>query len=347
MQIRGKLEDRSPADLLEWLHQDKKAGVLRFWRPSSKVRKDFWLEGGEIVSSGTNDPREYLGSFLIAQGKITETDFVRAYRTQLETKVLFGKVLTMFRLVSDAEVEIALKAKTEESIWDVFLWRDGKFEYDDSVLLGGQRLPLRIDMAELVAEGERRVIEWGVIRQTFPHLHVEVELTKIAPAEGGPLERKLFTALATGKPLAEVAMDLRLSPFLLLRRMSDLLKKGNIRLLEVHPREDTEVPDSIEEKEAPPPMSDDAAAAAVLFPTGVTGQSVNAATLKNLVPVLRLPSSELVKLKFDAEQGYLISRIDGVFDVATVVSLCPFRESAALKGLSDLAARGIITLQNT
>src|SRR4051812_9030160 len=117
MQIRGKLEDRSPADLLEWLFHDQLTGVLRFWRSGTKVRKDFWFEKGAIVSSGTNDPREYLGSFLIAQGKINERDFVRAYRTQVETKVLFGKVLTMFGLVTEREVEVALREKTEESVW--------------------------------------------------------------------------------------------------------------------------------------------------------------------------------------------------------------------------------------
>src|SRR5688572_31102728 len=115
MQIRGKLSDRTPADLLEWLHREKRTGVLRFWL--GRVRKDVWFEKGDIVSSGTSEPREFLGSYLIASGRITENDFVRAYRTQIETKVLFGKVLVMFGLVSEKEVEVALKGKTEETIW--------------------------------------------------------------------------------------------------------------------------------------------------------------------------------------------------------------------------------------
>src|SRR5574341_1386644 len=102
MQIRGKLSDRNPGDLLEWVHRERKTGVLRFWHPVASSRKDVWIEQGEIVATGTSETREFLGSYLIAAGKITENDFVRAYRTQVETKTLFGKVLVMFGQIGRA-----------------------------------------------------------------------------------------------------------------------------------------------------------------------------------------------------------------------------------------------------
>ena len=342
MQIRGKLEDRSPADLLEWLHSDKCSGVLRFWRPGTNVRKDFWFEKGELISSGTNEPREYLGSFLIAQGKISERDFVRAYRTQLETKVLFGKVLVMFGLVTDREVEIALKEKTEESVWDVFLWRDGKYEYDDTGALGGQRLPLKIDIGALVAEGERRFIDWGLVRQTLPHLDVDVELVGAVKSHG-PLETRLIEGIAKKRPLSEIAMDLRLPDYLLLRRLAELVKKGRLKVTAVREHPEVASTDMAEKEVPPPPMND--TAANLMYPTGADGETLPVETFKQRIPVLKTSRESLVKQKFTAEEGYLISRIDGVFDVGIVATLCPFRESVAFAALSGLAARGILTLQ--
>ncbi|HVO32230.1 MAG TPA: DUF4388 domain-containing protein [bacterium] len=342
MQIRGKLEDRSPADLLDWLHQDRKSGVLRFWRPGTKVRKDFWLENGEIVSSGTSEPREYLGSFLIAQGKITERDFVRAYREQVATKVLFGKVLVGFGLVTEREVEVALKEKTEESLWDVFLWRDGKYEFDDSATLSGQRLALTIDLAALIREGERRVIESGVLRQTLPHL--DAELVALDSKADSPLDRRILEEIAKRKPPAEIALELRQSEFLFVRRVVELVKRGKVRIALVHSHDDAQ-PTDVAEKESVLPPIVDMEHATVMYAAGNKGETVDLAELKRRVPVLRVSRQQLEAMKFTPEEGYLLSRIDGTFDAMAVATLCPFQESIAFSALSGLAQRGIVALQ--
>lgn len=344
MQIRGKLEDRSPADLLEWMQHETKSGVLRFWRtpPGARepVRKDFWFEKGELVASGTNEPREYLGSFLIAQGKISERDFVRAYRAQLETKVLFGKVLTTFGLLTEREVEVALKEKSEESLWDVFLWRHGKFEFADQVALAGARLPLKVDLAAVIREGERRVIEWGVVRQTLPHLDVEVEV--VDPSADSPTDRKILQALSQRRPAAEVAMEMRQSEFLFLRRLAELIRRGKVKLIAIEEHEATPLdPDEVLPVPRPPEPAPDP----VRFATGVPGETLDEGSFRTRIPVLKTNREQLVRQRFTPEEGYLISRIDGVFDVATVASLCPFREPVAMAALSDLAQRGILTLQ--
>lgn len=351
MQIRGKLSDRTPADLLEWLHREKRTGVLRFWL--GNVRKDAWYEKGEIVSSGTSEPREFLGSYLIASGRITENDFVRAYRTQVETKVLFGKVLVMFGLVSEKEVEVALKGKTEETIWEVFLWRDGLFEFDDGASLPPQRLQMHVDVAKLVEEGERRVIEWGVIRQTFPHANVEVKVhlfpAKIATL--GPTEKRVLDLLRTGRPVAQAAVESRLSPFLFLRKLNELKKNGLVELLRVleeipsdalRPLTDPgAIPSSM--PSAPSVPKDPGVSATQRFAIGK--ETLSADDLKSRIPILKIPKQKLLEMKFTPEEGYLLSRVDGVFDVGTVSSLCPYKEQLAFTLLSALAARGIVELQ--
>ena len=352
MTERGTLAAKPAGELIEELHHGRKSGRLRFTRTPSKVFKDVWFESGEIISSGTNEPREYLGQYLISAGKITEKDFVRAYRTQVETKVLFGKVLAMFGIVTESEVAAALKGKTEETIWDVFLWPDGGWEFDESASLIGQRLPIRIDVPALVAEGERRTLEWSVIRQTIPDLEFEVELVPVRAGTTplAPRDERLLQQLARARPPAEAALELRLSAFQLLQRVHELQKRGRLRVIRKAaspPPEPAPAPEPVGEAiEIDVDSFVDRVDPSHRFATGKKGETIGPAEFRARIPVLAKPKGELMKARFDAEEGYLLSRIDGVYDVATVASLCPFRETVALERLADLAVRGIITLQN-
>lgn len=350
MQTRGKLSERSPAELLEWLHEEKKTGVLRFFKTAGSVRKDVFIENGEVVSSATSEPREFLGSVLIASGKISEKDFVQAYKQQIQTKVLFGKVVTMIGKVTEKEVEHALLGKTEETIWDVFLWPEGVFEFDDSARLPQARLPLKVDMKTLVAEGEKRLIEWSVVRRTFPHLEIEVEVVD-AGKDLSPLEQRLLGEIASHKPLAQVAIESRLSTFLFLRKMFELEKRRYVRILEVRQEPQSE-PDELS-PDAIGPLGDPGKAPAAPVPPStplpasyaVGKETMTPAELKERIPVVRVMQHELMKMKFDPEEGYLLSRLDGILDIGTVVSLCPFQEGIALGKLVALASRGVLTLQ--
>lgn len=351
MPERGTLATKQVGEIIEDLHHGKKSGRLRFSRKESKVFKDVWFENGEISSSGTNEPREYLGQYLIAAGKINEKDFIRAYRTQTETKVLFGKVLAMFGIVTELEVAHALKGKTEETIWDVFLWPDGVYEFDEAAALVGQALPIKVDVGALVAEGERRLMEWGVIRATIPDFEFEAEIVA-QPAGSSALSTRdeaILLQLSRAKSPGEAALELRLSPYQFLQRIHELQKRGRIRVKRQAPAP-ASVPAAIEEVvdsiEVDVDSFIDRVDPARRFPTGVASEAIPAEELRVRIPVLARPKGELLKGTFSAEEGYLLSRIDGVYDVAVVCSLCPFRETVALERLSDLAVRGIITLQN-
>jgi len=59
MGIHGTLNTMSVSDLLQFLAAGRKTGMLKFGR--GDIIKEIYLEGGLIVGSFSNDPREYLG----------------------------------------------------------------------------------------------------------------------------------------------------------------------------------------------------------------------------------------------------------------------------------------------
>ncbi len=71
MSIRGSLETMPCRDLLDWISKNGKSGSLQLHRGA--IAKDIYVQNGQIISSGSNDPQEFLGQFFISFGKYKTT----------------------------------------------------------------------------------------------------------------------------------------------------------------------------------------------------------------------------------------------------------------------------------
>ena len=100
MGLKGSLKTLPLIDLLQWIGQKAMSGTLQLQR--AEIAKDIYFEKGVVISAGSNDPREYLGSFFISFGNLSEDDLVRAFQTQRETQVYLGKILVMIGKASEA-----------------------------------------------------------------------------------------------------------------------------------------------------------------------------------------------------------------------------------------------------
>jgi hypothetical protein len=63
------------------------------------------------------------------------------------------------------------------------------------------------------------------------------------------------------------------------------------------------------------------------------------------VPALRMGSVALTREKFDSQEGFVLSRINGQWDVRSILKLCPMPELDALSIFARLIDRKIIELQ--
>ena len=63
MGLSGNLQTMLPGDLLQWLSLGQKTGTLVI--TNKRVEKKIFFRRGRVISSASNDPREYLGQFLI------------------------------------------------------------------------------------------------------------------------------------------------------------------------------------------------------------------------------------------------------------------------------------------
>ncbi|MEE9562287.1 MAG: DUF4388 domain-containing protein, partial [Thermoanaerobaculia bacterium] len=140
MSITGNLKTMELAELLEWLHRGRKTGTL--FVDNGQVEKKIYFDKGSIVSSAASNPKEHLGHFLVTHGHIDEITLAQAVEMQQENKMLLGKILVTIGAISEKNLNRMLRTKAEESIYELFTWSEGDFNFVEDELPGYQSVPL-------------------------------------------------------------------------------------------------------------------------------------------------------------------------------------------------------------
>jgi hypothetical protein len=122
MSMRGSLSTMSAEDVLEWVARRKLSAPVTFERRG--LTRSVTIEDGQIVWASSNRRDEQLGVILVRSGLVAE----RALEARAETGVPLGKVLLMSGLITEGALVEILATKIRETITDVITWHDGDFD---------------------------------------------------------------------------------------------------------------------------------------------------------------------------------------------------------------------------
>jgi len=384
MALSGNLRTMLPGDLLQWLSLGQKSGTLVI--SNKRVEKKIFFRNGRVISSASNDPREYLGQFLMSHGYLTEPELKKAMEVQQQSGILLGKILVMIEVITEADLVRLMRLKAEEEIYDIFLWNDGDFYFIDDQLPQMEMIPLQVDVTGIIMEGTRRVDEWARIRETIPNEAVIPQLVKeVDYTELEEVEEPIVRAIDGRRTIAELVLESRSSAFTVSSTVSALVRHGFARLIDPSTQKMRAV---VEEQAAPPPPvaaefnEDDeivslltAAQAALrnrdyektqrllraaqnLDPnhpkirtaikgaeTVILGELRNQGLLENKVPKVSRPLEEITQMNFSPNEGFILSRINGQWDIGSLIKISPIRETDAMLIFHKLWRDGIIALE--
>jgi hypothetical protein len=247
MAITGNLRTMQLSELLQWLSMGQKTGTLLVHgRPGEKR---IYFDQGRIISSSSTVEREYLGHFLVAHGYITEEELTRAMEVQEESKILLGKILVMIGAISEEDLAVILRLKVAETIYDIFLWTEGAFEFVDGNLPKLPMVPISVDVTGLVMEGLRRFDEWARIRTRIgSHREIPVIVAPIDLESLTERERLVLRTIDGAWSLSEIAQSTHNSDFFVASFVFHLLTDGKAELIGTRPP----APDSVELPADPP-----------------------------------------------------------------------------------------------
>jgi tetratricopeptide (TPR) repeat protein len=368
MSLTGNLKTMSLPDILQWISMGQKTGTLHVERRS--VQKRIVVRGGKIFSSWSNDPRESLGQFLIRERLVTEEQLFKALLAQEEKGQLLGSILTSEGLLEEEDLRLALHAKATETIYDLFLWPEGQFQFKEGEFPHDVLISFEMPVTPVILEGMRRVDEWARIREVFPTMDTTLKVKGPSHAVEDALERQALGLVAAGKTLAEMSLEMRRSEFDTADLAFRLYQRGLVAADQT--REAAKAPDPIgaiqallglayqrlqekrydaaikayEEVLALDRLNQHAKKGLIATIESRSREKAVRSVPLTKVPVLSMDLIALTKEDFDPHEGFVLSRVNGEWDVQSILKLCPMGEEAALLIFSRLLERKAITLRD-
>jgi uncharacterized protein DUF4388 len=368
MSLSGDLHTMDLADVLEWIASHNKTGLLTLEHRAT--RKFVVVRGGVLRSGRSNLPRDTLGQYLVRDAFISEDELFQTLlrQEQAQDKRRLGVMLAEEGRVVPEDITRLVRECLAESLYDAFLWREGRFEFRDEKEPQETPFEVALDLAMLIREGQRRRMQWERIKSVgapdtrFRAVGQLQDLTD-------PQERTVFGLAAAGKTLGEISLRRRRPEFETAFILHALCQRK--LLAAENPADPEAAPDPVaaiaahleiagqrmdegrydaafdayESVLALDRLNQDAKKGLLAVSDARRKARVKQRVPMEAVPVLKVTAAVLTQQSFDPQEGFLLSRINGEWNVQTLLKVCPLPEDDVIAILGRLLERKVIALQ--
>jgi hypothetical protein len=377
MGIHGTLKTMCVSDLLQFLAAGRKTGTLKFGR--GDIVKQIFLEGGLIVGSNSNDPREYLGQVLLHYGKIAESQLQAAMEIQRQSGGKLGVILSSRGFVPPEDIVEVLRTRTLEIIYDLFIWEEAQFEFFDNEPLPDDLIRVQVDATSVIMDGIYRIDEWARFREVIPSERTFFELTAgwTQSLNADKEIRQVLYHVEKRLTAAEICYNMHTSLFHACALLFDLLQKDIIKVAGEAPLAAAVAPADLAALKLPKTVPDllnlartelkenNAENALAIIHSALEQEPKNIAAHRLLeeaerkfinqafhngfsprsVARILVAPENLEHERLGPQEGFVLSRINGESDIESILSICPFREADSLRMIKKLLDGGIIGIK--
>jgi hypothetical protein len=377
--LEGSLLTMSLPDLLQWASRGQKTGTLLV--RDERVSKKIHFLAGLIIGSSSTDPGDYLGQVLLSEGLISEDQLREAMELQARTKIMLGRLLVQKGCVSEERVAAVLRHKAEETIYSLFLWNDGTFEFHEGELPPADQVRIKVQVEEVLLEGIRRYDTSRKIRELLPDNDLVLAKTSVPlPADiaAKAFPNRIYSLVDGRRTVDDIILEAHSSEFNVCQVLYILVQRGYAAPIAGAPRPaarpaaaagaDGGAPGPQLEpvlREVRACMTRGEAEEALTLLESAHEAGLRSSELSALgeeveryyverayrhylppgkVPVLKRPIESLVDEALSPAEMFLVSRVNGSWDLRAIVSISPLREVEALRALKRLRERGVIDL---
>src|SRR5437870_5660564 len=229
MAIKGSLKEASLPDVLQLLALGQKTGCL-----SIADRSNFgyiYFDKGRICYASIVNRRDRLGDILVKHQKITSDQLDAAiHRQSKERDKKLGEILVGMRVISQEDLERYMRVQIEESVYYLFTWTQGTFNFESEVRPERQDFLVNINPESLLLEGARRVDEWSLIEKKIPSFDLifTVDKDRLAISEAALTEtqQRVLPLLDGARDMNQVIEDSRLGEFEIGKALYGLITAG-------------------------------------------------------------------------------------------------------------------------
>ncbi|MEE2775669.1 MAG: DUF4388 domain-containing protein [Acidobacteriota bacterium] len=371
MSISGNLKTMELAELLQWVAQSGKTGTLVIG--DDRIQKQIYFQGGQIIATGSSNPTEQLGHFLVSHGYINEDQLVQAIQHQESSGMMLGKILVTNRFITEEELHDLLTRKAQESIFDMFGWTAGDFRFVEEETLDRGMIPMALHVPAVVLQGMERVDDVRRIREAITSMDcVAVSVGPLSDSQLTPGEQKVLEHVNDYRTLEEICVETHSSDFFVSKVIFQALQRGVLKV--VRPRVHEIDSDAADVRGVEAETLIDIADASIgrgefsralrhlraarsLDPNGEqtersiadaeeemrTAMRDEGVSLK-AVPRVSITPEDVAGLRLSPEEGFVLSRIDGTYDIESILKISPMPRLEAQLVFRKLLKAGHIHL---
>ena len=368
MALKGNIKTMPLADILRFIASGKNTGTFELNHGTAWKR--LYFEKGLIISAGSSDPSEYLGHFLISENKITEEQLTQALDVQKKTRVMIGKILVMIGAIEETDLVRLLEVKCKETLFSMFLWPEAEFEFFENQLPAVRMIPASLQVEPMVLEGLRRREDWKVVHKQYPSRDITFvkEPSASLPPDVSAFIRNLFDLIDGKRTVGDLILQSHSTEYKVFFALDLLHKLG---LVKVNAFAAAEAPRVFEAFA----LSNVVANGKSKLETGRFEEAINlfnyvlqyeenqeardllsraehalvesiySTTISpDAIPRLSRPLESLMQEKFSSEESFIVTRINGHWDMKSILTITPLREVDALRIIKRLIDRRIVEL---
>lgn len=355
------------ADLLQWVSQSRKTGTLSI--EGDPYSKKIYFKDGLVAAASSENPREFLGYYLVGWEYVSEKELQELLDMQNQHGTMLGELMVIVGTLAREDLQRVLQVKTEESIYELFLWEEGDFRFLENILPAKKFQPLKLPVESVILEGVRRMDEYARFCELIPDpTWVPTVIHAVDVEDLGETELGILREINGKNSIEVIALTNRLACFHVMMFVFQGLAHN---LFEIHEPVDGNAPipgfskaswmtlfHQVEEtlgegdvlaayqrlSEIRDKYSDHngvgehATQVELKIEEAVTGLNL----ADSAVLELAIPSSELTSLSCSPQEGFLLSRINGAYSLGEILQMIPGSELENKLLLYDLLERGVL-----
>ncbi len=165
MSLQGNLRDFGITEILQLIGQQIKTGILKIHKGKKLVEVHF-VDGMIVhVYSNYRGKKDLIGEIFVKAQMISQDQLERVLRIQKETSKYLGEIFVELQFLKKEDVLKVLSTQVYETIYDLFWWQEGAFNFDLKLVESYKKLPFALSTEQVLLTILRMVDEWSEIEK--------------------------------------------------------------------------------------------------------------------------------------------------------------------------------------
>lgn len=169
MALAGSLTDFGLPDVMEFISQGKKTGVLTV--KGTNASGTIGFEKGEVVGASFEKESRHrsLTDYLSKSGQIPPEKLAKIASMASSTGRSVEEVLIKGGYLTEEALQETIRFKIQEVVDEIFSWKQGTYSFDpDSKIYTKSKINVTVNTEFLIMESLRRQDEWPKIAESLP-----------------------------------------------------------------------------------------------------------------------------------------------------------------------------------